>query len=89
MRKALERIALFLWNVAFVVYALMRVLIVPLLFLACLILDGLKYLDRVSGETGERLRHKLPLETRHRIIILTAFVCAVLPVASVIVMLSK
>ena len=89
MRKALERTALFLWDVAFAVYALTRVLIVPLLFLACLILDGLKYLDRVSGETGERLRYKLPLDARHRMILLTTVVCAVLPVALVIVMLSK
>jgi hypothetical protein len=89
MRKALERIALFLWDVAFVAYALTRVLIIPLLFLACLILDGLKYLDMVSGETGERLRCKLPLETRHRMILLATVVCSALPVALVIALLSK
>ena len=89
MRKALERVALFLWDLAFVVYALTRVLIVPFLFLACLSLDGLKYLDRVSGETGERLRYKLPLETRHRMILLTTVVCSALPVALVIALLSK
>lgn len=89
MRKALERIALFLLDLAFVVYALTMILILPFLSLACLIWDGLKYLDRVSGETGERLRYKLPLEARHRMILLTTVVCAVLPVALVIALLSK
>lgn len=89
MRTALKRIAFLFLGISLGIYVVAYVLFIPFFILLCLIWHGLKYLARESEDTGYRLDNGIPLETRHRMIILTAVVCGVLPVALVIVMLAK